>query len=265
MVSNYSLAVSKVICIDLLNASKEDLHNYFLIKNAPEVLQLYVKHLYKKLHNDLFDTSNPHLIYVEDNYIVGTRRHEDSPQKLSLGHTEILPDGSVDKLDKTIFPLMENIVLNNKTLLFTDDLAFIFKHHFKSLLTSQDYNTVFIDAHIEVSNDLALNYIEFCQQYNLTIHFLDCEIQPDTTQLKLHKIYYKNQFPIIFVFKNADGLEVMGWKHEYLKALHNVGPLHYEVLDKKTTLNAILDKILESGLSSLTSDELSFLDHYSNS
>ena len=113
MVTNYSLAVSKVICIDLLNTSIEDLHNYFIISNVPEILKMYVNHLYTKLHDDLFDTSNTHLVYIENNYIVGTRRHEDSLQKLFLGHTEILPDNSLDKLDKSVFPLMENVLFKN--------------------------------------------------------------------------------------------------------------------------------------------------------
>ena len=62
MVSKYSLAVSKVICIDLLNTSIEDLHNY----------------------------------------------------------------NSVDKFDKSVFPLMENVLFKNKDLQFTEDLRFIF-------------------------------------------------------------------------------------------------------------------------------------------
>jgi hypothetical protein len=110
MVTNYSLAVSKVICIDLLNTSIEDLHNYYIISNTPEILKMHVNHLYTKLHDDLFDTSNPHLVYIEDNYILGTRRHEDSLQKMSLGHTEILPDNSEDKLDKSVFPLLEDVL-----------------------------------------------------------------------------------------------------------------------------------------------------------
>ena len=265
MVTNYSLAVSKVICIDLLNTSMEDLQNYFIISNTPEILKMYVNHLYTKLHDDLFDTSNPHLVYIEDNYIVGTRRHEDILQKLSLGHTEILPDNSVDKLDKSVFPLMENLLFKNNDLQFTEDLTCIFNHHFRELLKAEKYSTVFIDMHIELSGVLAINYSELCNRYDLTIEFLDCVNQPDTTHFTLKKIYYKNQLPIIFVFKTLDGLEFMGWNKEYLLEVHNVLPINYISIDRITTLNAILDKINVAGLSSLNNDELFFLNIYSKS
>ena len=264
MVSYYSLAVSKVICIDLLNASKEDLHNYFIISNTPEVLKLYLNHLHAKLHDDLFDSSNPHLIFIDENYIVGTKRYEHSIQKMALGHTEILPDTSVDNLDKSIFPLMENILLKNKNLQFTEDLALIFKNHFKELLNTEKYCTHFIDAHIQVCSGLALSFHDFCRKYNFTIEFLDCVNKPDTTHFSLHKIYFKNQLPIIFVFKTLEGLEFMGWNKEYLVALHNVSPVNQIPIDNTITLNIILDKINKSGLSSLNNDEFSFLDAYSN-
>lgn len=264
MVTNYSSAVSKVICIDLLNASKEDLHNYFIFSSTPEILKLYVNHLYTKLHDNLFDTSNPHLVYIEDNYILGTRRHEDGMKKICLGHTEILPDTSVDNLDKSIFPSMENRLLKNNNLQLTSDLTFIFKHHYRELLNTEKYNTVFIDAHIEVSGGLSINYTDLCDKYNLSIEFLDCANQPDTTHFTLKKIYYKNQLPIIFVFNTVDGLEFMGWNKKYLLALYNISPINNISIDKKTTLNAILDKINCSGISSLNKDEISFLDVYSN-
>ena len=263
MVLNYSNAVSRVICIDLLNSSLEAIQNYFIVSNSNELLKSYIEHLYNTLHSNLFDTKNPHLIYIDDNYILGNRRHEDSVIKMSLGHTEILPDTSVDNLDKSIFPLMEKLLLKNKNLQFTEDLTFIFKQHFREQLTNEKYSTIFIDAHIEVSSSLAVLYSELCKQYNLTIEFLDCVNKPDTTHFTLHKIYYKNQLPIIFVFKTLEGLDFMGWNMEYLILLHKVTPINHVSMDKKTTLNVILEKINHTGLSSLNSAEISFLDSYS--
>jgi hypothetical protein len=265
MVLNYSNAVSRVICIDLLNSSLEAIQNYFIVSNSNELLKSYIEHLYNTLHSNLFDTKNPHLIYIDDNYILGNRRHEDSVKKMSLGHTEILPDTSVDNLDKSIFPLMEKLLLKNKNLQFTEDLTFIFKHHFREQLTNEKYSTIFIDMHIELSGVLAINYSEFCNRYDITIEFLDCVNQPDTTHFILKKIYYKNQLPIIFVFRTLDGLEFMGWNKEYLLEVHNVLPINYISIDRITTLNTILDKINVAGLSSLNSDELSFLNTYSKS
>jgi hypothetical protein len=265
MVSNYSKAVSKVICIDLLNSSWEGIQNYFIVSNSNELLKSYIEHFYNALHNNLFDTKNTHLLYLDDNYILGNRPHEDIAQKMSLGHTEILPDNSVDNIDKSIFPLMEKIVLKNKNLQFTEDLTFIFKYHFREQLTNEKYSTIFIDAHIEVSSSLAVHYSDLCKQYNLTIEFLDCVNKPDTTHFILHKIYYKNQLPIIFVFKTLEGLDFMGWNMDYLIVLHNVSPINHISMDKQITLNVILEKINHVGLSSLNSDEILFLDSYSKS
>ena len=94
---------------------------------------------------------------------------------------------------------------------------------------------------------------------------MDCENKPDTTHFTLHKIYYKKQLPIIFVFKTLEGLDFMGWNMEYLILLHKVTPNNNVSMDKKTTLNVILEKINHTGLSSLNSEEISFLDSYSKS
>ena len=57
----------------------------------------------------------------------------------------------------------------------------------------------------------------------------------------------------------------MGWNKEYLLEVYNVLPINYISIDRITTLNTILDKINVAGLSSLNSDELSFLGTYSKS
>ena len=107
MVLNYSPTVSKVICIDLLNSSWKDIYNFCLIANAANGLKMYLKHLYDTLHNDSVNQSNPHLIYIENDYVIGTKRYQTDVTKFLLGGVEILPDTSIDKLDKSIFQSIE--------------------------------------------------------------------------------------------------------------------------------------------------------------
>ena len=120
MVLNYSNSVSKIICLDLLNSSWEDIHNFCLISNSANGLKMYLKHLYNTLHNNLFDKSNPHLIYVENDYVIGTKRYQTDVNQFMLGGIEILPDTSVDKLEKSIFPLIENELVTTNTLVFSN-------------------------------------------------------------------------------------------------------------------------------------------------
>lgn len=79
------------------------------------------------------------------------------------------------------------------------------------------------------------------------------------------KMYFKNQLPIVFVFKNPERLEYMGWNRNFLLKLQEITPVDLSFMDKKATLNMLLEKIYRTGRSSLNNDELSFLDVYSKS
>jgi hypothetical protein len=57
----------------------------------------------------------------------------------------------------------------------------------------------------------------------------------------------------------------MGWNNHFLLKLQEIIPVDLSFIDKKGTLNVILDKIHFTGLSSLNNDEISFLDSYSKS
>ena len=181
---------------------------------------------------------------------------------MELGHLEILPDSAIDKMDASIFPLLENQLALDKNLKLSKSLEFIFKNHIKDLLIDQKYTTIYIDAHVQVSTVLAVSYAQLCKNYDVEIAFLDCVNPIDTKQLKLYKIYYKNQLPIIFVFTTNDGLHCMGWNAEYLKVLHAVTPIDPGKIDKKATLNLLLEKIHGNGIASLTPGEITFLDSY---
>lgn len=265
MVLNYSNSVSKIVCLDLLNSSWEDIHNFCLISNSANGLKMYLKHLFNTLHNDLFDESNPHLIYFENDYIIGTKRYQTNETQFMLGGVEILPDTCVDKLEKSIFPIIENELVATNTLVFSNSTYDLFNNHFSSLLKNKKYDTIFLNAHIEVSNKLKLSYDELCLKFNLSIAFLDCQNQPKTSEFVLHKMYFKNHLPIVFVFKNPDGLEFMGWNNHFLLKLQEIIPVDLSFMDKKSTLNTLLEKIYKTGLPGLNIDELSFLDIYSKS
>lgn len=265
MVLNYSNSVSKIVCIDLLNSAWEDIYNFCLISNAANGLKMYLKHLYDSLHDDLFDSSNPHLIYFENDYVIGTKRHQTDVNQFMLGGVEILPDANIDKLDKSIFQYIEKEMSIANTLVFSTRMYSLFNNHFSGLLKDNKYDTIFLDAHVEVSKNLALTYEELFLKFKISVAFLKCINQPKATDFVLHKMYFKNQLPIVFVFKNPEGLEYMGWNRHFLLKLQEITPVDLSFMDKKATLNMLLEKIYRTGRSSLNYDELSFLDVYSKS
>lgn len=262
MFSRYSTTVSNIVCIDLLNSSKEDIINYCAIENASDGLRMYLKHLHTTLHHNLSNKSNPHLVYIENDYIVGTTRYHLEINKFLLGGLEVLPDAGIDKWDKTIFPLIEKELYNSNSLQFADSHLSLFNATYKEMLDSKKYNTAFIHSHIEISDVLQINCNDLSENYKLTITFLECVNQPEKSLLTLHKIYYKNKFPIIFVFKTQEGLQFLGWNNSFLSELINKQPLNLCNISKQAALDAILDKIQNNGMINLNPDELTFLKSF---
>jgi len=255
MVSNFSSPVSTIICIDLLNSSKEDIQNYCLILATATGAKLYLKHLYTTLHNNLSDNTNPHLIYIDNGWIVGTNRYGKGFKDFSLGGKSILPESNSSKIDLTIFSKLENGVAKNRNLNLNPFLLKCFTTAFSDAIQTEEYDTVFIDAHIEVKHELAISLQEISKKYAIDVTFIDYDHEPDNTKLTLNKIYYKGLTPIIFLFKDDKNEQYMGWNKEYLIALQSVKPIALVSIDKKETLNAILDKINAVGLSNLAQDE----------
>jgi hypothetical protein len=261
MVSNYPSAVCRIICIDLLNLSSQELQNYFLI--CPEInrAKLFLKMLHSKLHNDLFNEENPHLVYIENNYVIGTRRHEQSYKDLQLGGLEILQENTISDVDIKLFYEIEKKLLQKKSLFLSPFLIDCYKSAFKNPVEINPMYFSFLNAFIEVSSVLAKSPIEINTQFNISIFFFESELQE--SQLVLNKIYFKDGLPLIFVFKDEQNTEYMGWNKNYLMVLQNVKPINGFTIDNMETLNIVLDKINEIGLINLEEEEIAFLEFYS--
>ena len=262
MPKKFSFALSNINCIDLLNASREELNNYCLVSNVANGFKLYLMHLHSSLHDDLFNTNNPHIVFFDSDYFIGSIRNEQSVEQFSLGGLEILPDVNAIKMDLSLFKNIETEIYITKNIDLTDDLGYELFHKMKPFLL-KNYNTDFVQIHVDVKNELAIPYPEFCKEYNQNIVFLNCENQPDLHSLRLHRIFYRYKQAIIFIFKNDTGLEFMGWNKDFLLQLKNCKPIYFGKVDTKTKLNAVLDKLGLYGVNSLDDDEMAFLDAFS--
>jgi hypothetical protein len=263
MVINYRSAVSNVVCIDLLNSSWEEIQNYLIESNGSRGIRIYLKHNYKALHDDLSNEEYPHLIYVEDNFIIGTRRHKQNYSSFQLGGLEILSQNRKAKaINETFFEIVELSLVEFNSLELPSRLLDCFTIAFKKPSDVKRYDASFITAHIQVSDLLAIPLSKLKEEYSVRIHFFE---NIDAAKLILKEVYYKDQFPLIFLFKDADDLEFMGWNTEYLLALQNVKTNKELSIDTGATVDKLLDKINEVGLINLEEEEMTFLNYYSKS
>lgn len=259
MPKNFSKALSNINCIDLLNNSWEDIHNYCLLSNVANGFKMYLKHLHTNLHDNLLNTTNPHLVFFDCDYIIGSIRNNHKIEKFSLGGMEILPDVNHIKIDLSMFKKCENEIANTKNLELNLELL----EKLKPIIL-KNYNTDFVQMHIEVINELAIPFPQFSKAYHQNIVFLNCENDPDLDSLILNKIFYRYGQAVIFVFKNASGLEYMGWNRDFLLQIRNIKPIKFQKVDNKIKLNAVLDKINDIGITRLDVEELAFLNSFSN-
>ena len=261
MVTNYSSAVSSIVCLDLLNLSPLDFHN--LCITSPEIgrAELYLKMLYKKLHADPTNEEHAHLIYIDNNFIIGSKRHNQSHHEFQLGGFETLQENYAPTIDYSIINTIEKTMVENKSLNLKSNLLELYQQAFICDEDQELFSFSFINAFIKVTDGLALNPSALKNNFFTPLHFF--EKVPNIKSLVLDRIYYKDQLPMLFVFRNEDGFEYIGWNERYLVFLDKVKPINEQLIDAVEMLNAILDKINLVGLSNLELIELEFLDQYS--
>ena len=263
MVSNYIAAISNVVCIDLLNSSWEEIQNYLIVSNGSRGIRIYLKHNYKALHDDLSNEESPHLIYIEDNFIIGTRRHKQNYSSFQLGGLEILSQNRKGKaINETFFEIVELSLVEFNCLELPSRLLDCFNIAFKKQKDINRYDAKIFNAHIQVSDLLAIPLEQITKRFNVEIHFFE---NVDASKLILKEVYYKDHLPLIFLFKDVDDFEFMGWNTEYLLALQNIKTNKELSIDTGAAVDKILDKINKVGLINLEEDELNFLNYYSKS
>ena len=261
MVTNYSTAVSSIVCLDLLNLTHLDFHNLCLTTPEIDRAELYLKMLYKKLHADPTNEEHAHLIYIDNNYIIGSKRRNQSHQEFQLGGFETLQENYTPIIDSNIYKTIEKKMVQNKSLNLKSNLIDLYQQAFVKEEGKELFSFSFINAFIKVTDGLKLNPTEINNRFFVPIHFF--QTVKNKSSIVLDRIYYKDQLPILFVFTNDEGIEFLGWNERYLVFLDKVKPINEKLIDALEMLNSILDKINLIGLSNIESKELDFLNQYS--
>lgn len=261
MVTNYSSAVASIVCVDLLNLSPLDFLN--LCITSPEVgkAESFLKILYKKIQADPANEENAHLVYIDNNFLIGSKRHNQSHQEFQLVGFESLQENYSPQIDLSVFNSIEKAMLENKSLYLKSNLMELYQNAFIEDDEQELFSFSYINSYIKVTDGLALNPEDLRKKYFTPIHFFDAT--ENQKSLVLDRIYYKDQLPLLFVFKNDNGQEFLGWNERYLVFLDKVKPINHQLTDVVEMLNTILDKISQVGLKEISNEELSFLNYYS--
>lgn len=261
MVSNYSNAVSSVVCVDLLNLSPIELKKLCITSVQVNRFEAYLKMLYNRLHDNLTDDENPHLVYIDNDFIIGTKRHHQSHIKMELVGFETLQENYQPNIDSKLFHYFEKTMVENKSLNLKSNLFELYENAITTNDNLELFTFSYINAFIKVTNELRISPEQLLKRFFLPIHFFGSFKNQDG--LVLDRIYYKNQVPILFIFKNQDNLEFLGWNERYLVFLDKVKPIRNTTIAASDMLNTILDKISLFGIQTIKPEELSFLDEYS--
>ena len=173
MVTNYSSAVSSIVCLDLVNLSPLDFHN--LCITSPEIgrAELFLKMLYKKLHADPTNEEHAHLIYIDNNYIIGSKRHNQSHQEFQLGGFETLQENYTPIIDYGIINTIEKTMVQNKSLNLKSNLMELYRQAFINDEEQELFSFSFINAFIKVVDGLAVNPKELKNRFFILISNAD--------------------------------------------------------------------------------------------
>jgi hypothetical protein len=180
-----------------------------------------------------------------------------------LGGLEILSQNRKAKaINKTFFDIVELSLVEMNCIELPSLLLNCFNIAFKKQKDINRYDAKIFNAHIQVCDLLAISLEQITKRFNVEIHFFE---NVDTSKLILKELYYKDHLPLIFLFKDVDDFEFMGWNTEYLIALQNSKTNKELSIDTGATVDKILDKINTVGLINLEEEEMTFLNYYSKS
>jgi hypothetical protein len=265
MVLNFASVYSSMICIDLLNMSRQELHALCLVNSQVNVIKPYLYHLHKQVHKDVLNPENPNLVYMDKNCIVCLKSPGEHLDNYILGDFQLAEFYQDNKIDTAIFPFIESELTKSKSLVLHANLM----DSYTGAFTEKSINSLFtfslFNAHVEVSSNLVISPFKLATDYRIDFVFLENKrYSMKNKSLLLNTIYYRNEYPIMFLFKTKSGKDIYAWNEQFIYGLNSVEPINYgDTPSKLDTLNALLDKINRVGLSELTTDDMNFLTRYS--
>ncbi len=128
MVTNYSTAVSSIVCVDLLNLTPIHFKKLCISSNIINRFEPYLEFLYNRLHNNLLDDENHHLVYIDNDFIIGSKRLHQSHSKMELVGFETLQENYEPNIDSKLFSYIEKTMAENKSLNLKPNLIDLYQN-----------------------------------------------------------------------------------------------------------------------------------------
>ena len=265
--SSYS-AFQNTVCINLKNATNNDLFTWFSINKTSETTRLKIEQIIKENEVAPYESAKIESLYLLGDLIIA-KSYENYEMKVEIDvffMNELKNISIIENVDdeKYISIFMNNFIKNHKWEM--SESCFINLIQYKK--KSNTSNSLFLSK--TIAFDIA--------NYNLRLkEILDpkrfkpvyCELKRQYPKMKIlanfivQKMYYHNQVPVAFSAKllETDSDEQWFCSDQFIESLLYLVPTPLVVPESDLSLNAILDKINEYGLPYLTSNEINFLEN----
>lgn len=277
MFKNQYSATKNVICLNLENASEKILQTWFVVNNdLANATKMYLKSIVRNNQECLKKSERVARVYLEDSYIllimteaslfeidfgIDIEQNIKEIVKLSVDYNEELSQ---------LITQIANRINNGQQLQLKESEVISLQYYQQqnnqqmSLMQLDNFKDV-IALQIAGAMEIEIKKVTSLQAIKpIYSHF---KKKPDCPKsilqdLKVQQLFYKGDLLIAYTIKHPNYEdELFCWSEDYENELSYVEPVTIESLVFKPTLNSILDKISEFGMTSLTDGEMQFLEN----
>lgn len=264
MTSSYSDLTKNVICLDLDSLTWESISRYAKENNLSEIGVDYLKSLYDRRKNE---RDKVFRVFIEGNFLLAVQEENRNLENLIC--SSFTEDVTFLK-PVSLKPIEDQIRFRNslryaflyKKLILDDTTQEFFQHQSDSINTRHLFDCTQDIINFDVSRLHVMTCSSIEKDYKFPICFHKEEEPLNKEQWYCKNIYFKNGLPIMFVFEGK-GETVCGFHQDYIKAINSLSSKENIYHSKEEKLNAILDKINQSGIDDLRISEFEFLQNYS--
>ena len=259
----------ETVCLDLKNATSENLYTWFSVNETIETTRLQIDQIVKDNATAAYESAKIENLYLQGDHIIA-KSFENYNFKLEMcavfmDELKNIPLIENDEAKKYSTHFMDNFMKSRRCQM--SEVCFLNLMHFQETNNTSEF--LFLNQ--TIAFDIA-NY-----KLRLDELFLSGGFKPIYSKLKrqfptmkilsnliVQKMYYHNRLPVAFSAKllGTDLKEQWFWSGDFEYALQFLEPVPLAVPESDLSLNGILDKINDYGLPYLTVNEITFLEDF---
>lgn len=263
-------ALKNIVCLDIINANKKDLSNWFLINNNyEEITKDYVYQTIEKNKAEIEKSNKIAHIFLHDSFCVATA-NEDNLNELELVDTLLnelkeLPTIKTGEMKKEIDYFMTNLIEKNR-MKMSEIIYFKLHNYINENLNPIQYKIPFFFEDIVCFEMYPFNLKMFeiigSKNYKPVHNYLRSKY-PNIKILDnfiVQKMYYlKNLFVACSGKVNGTDEEVWFWSDQYRELLFYTKTIYVNE-NQTLSIDQISNKVMKVGMDSLAKEELEILN-----